>query len=88
LRLRFQTRGPDGRWEARLRDKDGTRRLHHFYGRSRREVQVKLLTARRDRDRGKALASSRLTVGKFLEQWLNEVARQRAEVKRLSVTVS
>jgi integrase len=68
---------PDGRWEARLRDKDGTRHLHHFYGSSRREVQLKMLNARRDRDRGKVLTGSRLTVGKFLEQWLNEVARQR-----------
>src|SRR2546421_11169052 len=65
----------DGRWEARLRDQGAGQRS--FYGSTRREVQLKLLEGRRDRDRGKAHTTSRLTVERFLRQWLEDVARQR-----------
>jgi integrase len=65
----------DGLWEARLRTESGKQRS--FYGETKRAVQLKLLEARRDQDRGKVPGSSRLTVEKFLQRWLDDVARQR-----------
>ncbi|CAA9379473.1 MAG: hypothetical protein AVDCRST_MAG93-9070, partial [uncultured Chloroflexia bacterium] len=58
----------DGAWEARLSLPGGKRKS--FYGKTRREVQDKLRTAQRDLDNGVDLTTEKLTIARFLDQWL------------------
>lgn len=62
----------DGRWEARLaRGTAGTRKS--YFGKTRREVQIKLAEGRRRAEQG--LATSDQTLQAFLTHWLHEVAK-------------
>ncbi len=65
----------DGRWEARLRLSKGRQRS--YFGATKREVQVKLRAAMRDRDRGTLVTGSRQTVGQFVQGWLRDIAEGR-----------
>ena len=70
----------DGRWEARISLAGGKRRS--LFGKTRAEVQVKLMAAMREyrtgcRFRGKE------TLAKFLEQWLDTVAKVRVRATTL-----
>jgi integrase len=58
----------DGRWVARLKLADGSKR--YFYGPKRAEVKSRLQEAQRAVEDGKPLPSQRLTVAAYLEQWL------------------
>src|SRR5919201_6539960 len=69
---------PDGRWHARISVEGGKRK--HFYGKSRREVQLKLDAARRAQQDGLPVVPERQTVGQFLAQWL-EAARPSVRAK-------
>jgi integrase len=62
----------DGRWEASIAV-DGFRRS--YYGRTRREAQLKLATARRSREDGLLVPQADQTVAAYLEQWLENVAK-------------
>lgn len=62
----------DGRWAASIA-LDGVRRS--YYGRTRREVQIKLATALRAREDGLLVPKADQTVAAYLEQWLTNVAK-------------
>ena len=64
----------DGRWEARISVGGGKRRI--FYGKTRREAQHKLVAALRDQQQGLLVAPERLTLGPFLERWLEDSVRR------------
>jgi integrase len=64
---------PDGRWEARLTLPNGRRKS--LYGQTRRDVQDKIRSARRDADQGLDLSARSQTVGQFLDRWLADVVR-------------
>lgn len=59
---------PDGRWEARISLPGGGRKS--LYGVTRAEVAQKLTALQRDLDRGLPVPDDRLTVGQFLDRWL------------------
>lgn len=58
----------DGRWEARLR-LSGNRRKH-FYGETRGEVVKALQAFQRQLEQGTAVTGEKLTVGRYLSDWL------------------
>ncbi|MDA1129646.1 MAG: tyrosine-type recombinase/integrase [Chloroflexi bacterium] len=64
----------DGRWAAvvNLGWQDGKRKRKTYYGSTRREVQEQLTVALRTHQQGLPVASDRLTVGQFLDNWLVE----------------
>jgi integrase len=66
------TKRHDGRYEARI-VYAGKRRC--FYGRTRAEVEAKMTAAKRDRDLGLPAADDQVTVGQYLDQWLENDAR-------------
>jgi integrase len=70
-------RRADSRWEARLNVgyRGGKRIRKSFYGRTRREVQVQLSAAQRELAQGLSPSDARVTVGRFLERWLNDAVR-------------
>ena len=67
----------DGRWCAtiNLGYRNGKRWRKAFYGKTRREVQVKLTEALHAHRQGLPLAPERQTVGKFLNRWLAGCAK-------------
>lgn len=67
----------DGRWEAvlHLGYVGGKRSRKSLYGKTRHEVQQKLVVAQRDLQRGIAPTDDRLTTGTFLDGWLEDVAK-------------
>ena len=69
----------DGRWAAAidLGWQNGKRRRKHYLGSTRAEVHKKLIKALRDLDQGIAPPSDRLTVGAYLETWLEESAKPK-----------
>ncbi len=87
----------DGRWQARLDlgRQNGRRRRKAIYGRTRKEVAVKLTKALRDVQQGVPLGDGRQTLGPYLDQWLTVVVkpnvrpktyRSYAQLVRLHVT--
>lgn len=62
----------DGRWEARLTlgSQDGRQLRRSFFGHSEEEAAAKMEAARRDLDVGLILAGPRLTVARYLRDWL------------------
>lgn len=58
----------DGRWEARLRLPGDQRK--HFYGETRSEVMKQLQTFQRQVEQGTPMEASKLTVGRYLHDWL------------------
>ena len=69
----------DGRWAAavNLGWQDGKRKRKTFYGKTRREVQEQLTKALRDHQQGLPVTSDRITVGQYLESWLQESKKPR-----------
>ncbi len=67
----------DGLWTAMLDlgYAEGRRKRKALYGRTRRNVQLKLAAARRAVDDGLPLPSERQTLGQFLTHWLESVGR-------------
>ena len=67
----------DGRWAAvaDLGWQDGKRKRKTFYGRTQREVQERLAAGLRSHRQGVPLTSDRLTVGQYLDSWLEETAK-------------
>jgi integrase len=67
------TQRKDGRWEARISLEDGKRKV--LYGKTQRAVRDKLIAARRQVQQGLPLPHERLTLGAWLTEWLETVAR-------------
>lgn len=69
----------DGRWTASvdLGIQNGRRKRKYLYGKTRRDVAELLKIALRDQQMGRTLASGRVTIGAFLDQWLSEIIKQR-----------
>jgi integrase len=57
--------------------KDGKRRRKDLYGATRREVAQKLKVTLGDQQQGRTITIARLTVGDFLDHWMEQVVRQR-----------
>jgi integrase len=77
---------PDGRWQGRAdlgRDAQG-RRLRPTFTGARQQVQREMGRAIRDREAGLAAASGRLTVGAYLDQWLEQAARPRLRARTVA----
>jgi integrase len=66
-------RASDGRWVASLTLPQGKRKA--FYGNTRKEAADKLKAAIREIENGADLAKKPLTLGAFLDQWLEEVVK-------------
>jgi integrase len=69
------TKRADGRWAVAVTlPGSGARRW--FYGKTRKEAVEKLNSALRDVQQGRPLPPGRLTVGEYLERWLETVHRR------------
>ena len=66
-------RASDGRYVASITMPDGKRKV--FYGKTRAEASDKLQQAQRGLHDGLPLPPQRLTLGKYLERWLEESAK-------------
>src|SRR5688500_18822562 len=64
---------PDGRWEARLRLPDGSRKS--AYGNHRAAVRAKLADARQRFGQGENINAKKERMGHFLERWLEDAVR-------------
>jgi len=65
----------DGTWWGRLtvgRTPDGSQKRKAFYGKTRAEVQKKMVAAQSDINNGVYVEPSKLTVGQWLDTWLEE----------------
>jgi integrase len=58
----------DGRWVAAVSLESGKRKV--FYGKTRQEAAGKLTAALKDKQDGLPLPGDRLTVGRYLDEWL------------------
>ena len=67
----------DGRWAATvtLGHEGGKRKRKTYYGETRKEAQEQLTAALRTIQQGLPITNDRLTVGRYLERWLNESAK-------------
>lgn len=75
----------DGRWEARLDwDMDGRVKRRSIYGRTRKEVADKLRQKQSERDASTVIYDERLTVGAFLDHWVNTILPHRVANGTLS----
>lgn len=63
----------DGSWEGRISLPNGERKS--VYGRTRRDVSEKTTTLLRDVQQGLPVPTGRLTLGAFLQQWLEEAVK-------------
>ncbi len=70
------TRRKDGRWEAKYtaHTAEGSKR-RTLYGKTRKEVADKLARALTDRASGYTFDTENLTVGEYLDRWLNDSDR-------------
>lgn len=71
-------REQDGLWCSLLNVgylQNGKRKRRYIYGKTKKEVQQKLLALQKDLSNGIAFTPSRMTVGEFLDHWLETVAK-------------
>ena len=70
---------PDGRWEARLDLGwvEGKRKRISVYGRTRKEVADQLRLKQAERDNGLLVLDQRLTVGRWLDHWVESILPTR-----------
>jgi integrase len=78
------TRRKDGRWEARYtaQTADGPKRKV-IYGKTRQEVSKKLTKAMADRDGGLVFDDEKLSLGEYLDRWLNDSVRDNVRPRTL-----
>lgn len=70
----------DGTWMAAVslgRKPDGKVNRRCFYGKTRKEVQQKMVSCLSDSQRWIITIGKKQTVGAFMESWLEDVARPR-----------
>ena len=79
------TRRRDGRWEARysVHTADGLKRPV-IYGRTRSEVAEKLNQALSARSNGLTLDAGRLTVGEYLDRWLEDCVKPLVDAGKMA----
>ena len=79
------TRRKDGRWEARysVHTADGLKRPV-IYGRTRSEVAEKLNQALSARSNGLTLDAGRLTVGEYLDRWLEDCVKPLVDAGKMA----
>lgn len=68
----------DGRWVAKIAvgyDNSGKRLRKTVYGHTKKEVQDELTKLLHRKSTGALAATSRVSVGQYLERWLNDVVR-------------
>src|SRR5215218_6047911 len=63
----------DGRWVGSISLPGGRRK--DFYGKTRKEVQAKLIAAQRDLQQGLPIPGEKLTVGQYLTDWLENCVK-------------
>ena len=68
---------PDGRWcaQVNLGYVNGKRKRKYLYGDTRAEVAKQMTTILRDVQHGMPVATERLTVGAFLDRWLEDAVK-------------
>jgi integrase len=78
-------RRKDGRWEARytVHGAGGPRRKV-LYGKTRGEVAEKLNKALSDRANGLTFDTGNLTVGKYLDHWLEDCVKSLVEAGKMA----
>jgi integrase len=78
-------RRKDGRWEGRytVHTAEG-RKQKTVYGKTRKEVAEKLTEAMAGRDQGLFFDAGKLTLGRFLERWLEDVVKPSASHRTYS----
>src|SRR5215212_8880023 len=78
----------DGRWEGRysVPTSEG-RKQRTVYGVTRKEVAEKLTEAMAGRDKGLIYDAGKLTVGEFLQRWLEDVVKPSASHRTYSTHV-
>ena len=76
----------DGRWCAAfyITEADGRRVRQRFYGRSRGEVEAKLVEVRAKADSGAPMPPSQLTLQAFLREWLDQIVSKRVRANTLA----
>ena len=80
-------RRKDGKWCAVLtigHDQNGKRKRRYLYGRTKAEVLEKIHALRGDQRAGLVVEASRVRVGEFAQNWLENVARLRVRITTLS----
>lgn len=79
-------RRADGQWVAMLDlgHQSGKRRRKAIYGKTQREVVRKLGQAKRELAERGDIPTADMTVGKWLDYWLDEIAAQRLKPKTLT----
>jgi integrase len=65
----------DGKWCAAISVDAGRRKV--LYAKTRQEVTAKLRKAQVDRDNGLPVVSERLTLGQFLDRWLEDAVKPK-----------
>lgn len=76
----------DGRWAAQVYvdQTDGTRKRRMLYGKTKREVENKMLDLRRRSESGRPIPPLELTVGAYLQDWLDNVVAVRVRGNTLA----
>ena len=77
----------NGKWCATLtigHDENGKRKRRYLYGRTKGEVLEKIHALRGDQRAGLVVEPSRVRVGEYAENWLENVARMRVRITTLS----
>src|SRR5688572_22922714 len=79
------TRRKDGRWEAKytVNTAKGPKR-RALYGRTRAEVAEKLTTALSDRSGGLTFDAGTLTLGKYLDHWLEDCVKPLMDAGKMA----
>lgn len=70
---------PDGTWWARItvgKTADGKQKRKAFYGKTRKEVQEKLTAAVNDVNAGTYIEPSKMTLGQWMDIWLEEYKKR------------
>lgn len=68
----------DGRWTATITigyDAKGKRKRRTVYGKTKGEVQKKMLELQQQKQAGTLAEINRMTTGQYLDHWLNNIAR-------------
>ena len=80
------SRRKDGRWMGRidLGWLNGKRRTKTIYGRTRKEVSIRMATVANAARDGSLIMNERQTVGQFLSRWSEDVARTRVRPRTLA----
>ncbi len=80
----FQRR--DGRWCGALfvLEADGRTRRRRVYGRTRAEVEAKMVELRKKAQSGTPMAPSHLTVERYLQEWLTQIVSARVRPNTLA----